>query len=142
MTDVARLALVRGIMCRLAIASHDEARAVDKILTRLEQLRFIWSRRIATSPHDVDSHFHLAAPIGDAVTTRCHGRWGLLDEYETSDAPPVMDRCLACQRAAWRETELDPLIAAVLELIAAEDRERATLREEARAEMFDAGGEG
>lgn len=56
------------------------------------------------------------------------------------DAPPVTERCLTCQRRAWRETDLDPLIAAVLEQLAADDRALANLREAARAEMLGEGG--
>ena len=136
MSDDQRRGLVADLTRRLALASHDEIRVVDRVLDRLERLRFRWERRIPTGEHDRDPKFHLAARLGGGVmTTRCRGSWPLGDMVETQSAPIVTERCLACQRAAWSGTELDPLISAVLEQLAADDLSTANLREAARAEM-------
>lgn len=134
--DHQRRGLVADLTRRLALATYDEMRVVDRVLTRLEQLRFIWSRRIATGPHDVDTRWHLAgrSTLGSFVT-RCEGRWSVSDVVEHIHVPDVADRCMACQRAAWSGTEIDPLIAAVFELLAADDRDRAQLRAEVAAEQ-------
>lgn len=134
--DLQRLALARSIAARLPAASLDDLRLVDKLLTRLEQSRFTWRRRVATGPGDIDTRWHLAVTGCAMVVTRCHGRWSKGDTDERNDYPPILERCLACQRAAWRGTELDALIAAALEELADEDRERAGLREAARIEML------
>lgn len=132
MTDeVRRQALIRDLGRRLQLASVDEIRVVDRVLDRLEQHRFTWRR-----PRHPASSWHLAQSIGGSWLTRCVGRWSERDTTIEHDAPPVADRCLACQRAAWSGADLDMLIAAVHDDIAAEDRERAGLREAARAEML------
>lgn len=136
--DTQRRGLVSDLARRLALAGHDELRVVDKLFTRLEQQRFVWTRRIATGLGDIDTRWHLAtrvAPRGSVITL-CDGRWPTGDAAETSDSPPVTERCMACQREAWHgRADLDPLIAAVLEQLAADDLATANLREAARAEM-------
>jgi hypothetical protein len=135
--DIRRRGLLASLAGRLQAASHDELRVLDRVLTRLEQQRFTWRRRIATTARDADTRWHLASiECGCSFVTRCHGRWSKADGDERSPSPPVAERCLACQRAGWEGVELDQLIGAVLELLAAEDRERADLRESARAEMI------
>lgn len=133
--DTQRRGLVSDLTRRLALAGHDELRVIDRVLQRLEQRRFKWERHVATSPYDTDKAFHLAAPFGRVVVTRCNGRWPAGDAVEHNGCPPVAERCLACQRAAWRETELDPLIVEVLEQLAADDLAMSNLRDAARAEM-------
>lgn len=140
MSDTERRGLVADLARRLALAPIEDLRILDRLLTRLEQLRFWWSRRIATTSHDVDAKFHLATQVNGVMVTRCNGRWAPLDAVESHDAPPVTERCMACQRAAWSGTELDELIAAVEEQLAGEDLARANLRDAARAEMLVEGG--
>jgi len=137
--DTQRRGLIADLTRRLALASHDELRVVDRVLQRLEQLRFTWLRRGPTSPNDIDTRWHLSARVANgAIVTRCHGRWAEHDMVTCVDSPPVTERCLACQRAAWSDSasDLDPLIAAVLEQLAADDLATANLRDAARAEML------
>ena len=136
--DTQRRGLIADLSRRLALAPLDDLRVLDKLEQRLAQLRFVWTRRSPTSPHDIDTRYHLAATIGDSEVTRCNGRWPSADPARIAVSPPVLERCMACQRAAWSDSasELDPLISAVLEMIAAEDLARANLRDAARAEML------
>lgn len=47
--------------------------------------------------HAADSLWHrVDAPINGSVPSRCHGRWEVGDQVETSEAPPLHERCNAC----------------------------------------------
>jgi hypothetical protein len=139
--DLQRRGLIADLSRRLALLDLAEVRALDRIALRLEQLHFGWRRRTPTSPFDRDPKWHLAETVSGVVITRCHGRWSAADDAIAESCPPVTERCLACQRAAWSDSasDLDPLIAAVLELIAAEDLARKNLQDAARAELGGAG---
>jgi len=142
MSDDQRRGLVADLTRRLSVLDLDSVRVLDRIALRIEQLRFTWLRREATGPNDIDTRWHLSARVANgAIVTRCHGRWAEHDLVTCVDSPPVTERCLACQRAAWRDSasELDPLIATVLEQLAADDLATANLREAARAEMLGEG---
>ncbi len=111
-------ALARSIAARVAAAEPDTVRVIDQVLLRLELGRFVWQRRIATSERDTATKWCLASPAGHVISTRCHGSWPTSDAVEVAYppiVPPVVDRCMSCQRAAWSGVELDQLIAAVRE---------------------------
>lgn len=93
MPEVQRQALVRVVTARLAIASLDEVRVIDRLLTRLELGR---------------------------------DRYGALDL--------TVPRDWARERG---EELLDAVLYDVMGDLAAEDRDRAQLREAARRELVD-----
>lgn len=135
--DTQRRGLVADLTRRLALLNLEHVRALDRIALRLDQLRYVWMRRSPTGEHDADAYYHLTSTIGASEVTRCAGRWARTDAARVAVSPPVAERCLACQRAAWgdRASDLDPLICALLEDLAADDLAMANLREAARAEM-------
>jgi hypothetical protein len=140
MTDLQRNALARDISMRLLRASHEDLRIIDRLLTRLEQLRNLsWTRHVATSPHDVDRAFHLVVgTTGDSLRTRCNGSWPATDAVETCvTSPPIVEMCGACIERWTRGRDVD--LYGLLDLardLATEDLIRAELHEAARAEMM------
>ncbi len=115
---------------------------VDRGLVAIERIRCggdrRWERRVATGAGDRDTSFHLAIarPSAGVVMTLCNGSWPFGDAVETVANVPLAERCRACWRAAVAD---DRFALALVELageLAAEDQERAELREAARAEML------
>lgn len=139
--DTQRRGLVSDLTRRLALLDLDHVRALDRIALRLDQLRYVWMRRAPTGKHDADAYYHLTSTIGASEVTRCAGRWARTDAARVTASPPATERCMSCQRAAWSDSasDLDPLIVAVLEQLAADDLALANLREAARAEMVGEG---
>ncbi len=138
MSDLQRNALARDVSMRLLRASHDQLRCLDRLLTRLEQLRDLsWTRHVATGPNDVDDSFHLAFARDSRMVTRCNGSWPEGDAVETSlDGPPLHEMCGACVER-WARGK-DIALYGLLDLardLATDDLIHAELHELARVEM-------
>jgi hypothetical protein len=145
--ELAHQGLIRDIGRRLQLTSHGEACMVDRGLAAIERIRCggdrRWERRIPTGTGDHDTSFHLATPRARAgvVATLCNGSWPLGDAVETTANVPLEERCRACWRAAVGDDRLALQLLELADELAAEDQERAELREAARAEMLGAGGQ-
>lgn len=140
--DLAHQALIRSITPRLQLTSHGEACMVDRVLVLIERIRCggdrRWERRVPTGAGDHDTSFHLATLRAGAgiVATLCNGSWPLGDAVETTANAPLADRCRACWRSAVADDPLALVLVDVADELAAEDRDRADLREAARVEML------
>lgn len=144
--ELRRQALARDIARRMQLASFYELRVIDRALLELERSRegageLRWERRLPTGPGDVDDsvrsvHLVTALPSRGVVETLCTESWPFNDLTERWCNPPIDKRCLACwRRSAGRSRAALVDIAAE---IALEDRQRADLHEQARAEMLGA----
>jgi len=138
----AAAACVGRRVASLAERGCSDVLLIERLLTRLEQLRNLsWTRRVATSPHDVDADYHLVSVVAGSMATRCNGLWLAGDTVETSiDGPPLHEMCWECARrwAAGKDIELYALLDLARDL-RTEDIANAALHEAARVEMIGGG---
>lgn len=142
--EIRRQALARDIARRLQLAGQDELRAVDRVFLTFEIIREgagdrRWQRRLPTGPGDRDRSFHLVIGRPWVVETLCNGSWRFADRSEQRTNPPLAERCRACWLRAVDGDWLAVQLIALANELEDEDRERAELREQARAEMLEPG---
>jgi len=136
--DIQRTAIARSIASRLPFGSLDEVRVLDVVLGTLEHIRNAgeWERREAGDDRSWHTVRHLRATAAGA----CGETWPIASPVEQSANPPLHERCTACWRAAAASSPGGPALGEALLVVIAEmaerDRERAGLREAARAEML------
>jgi hypothetical protein len=134
-----RLALIRDLTRRLAIAAHDEIRAVDLVLTALELARsWRWVRRHErdTNGDLCDQAWHIVRVGRSRIDALCWTSWPngtvLCDVLEN---PPLAERCTACWRAMANGSARNRQVMAAVADLALDDSDRAPLREAARVEI-------
>jgi hypothetical protein len=137
--ETQRLALIRDLTRRLAIASHDEIRAVDLVLTALELARsWRWVRRHERDKNGdlCDQNWHIVRVGRTTIDALCSTSWpnGTV-LCDVADNPPLAERCTACWRAMANGSARDRLVMAAVADLALDDSERAPLREAARVEI-------